>query len=318
MTRFLLTGFASEFSLRPLAAELVRLGHQAHAIDLADGPLTANSAPPGDGPLVLITSQHSLVTAHAFREHHRLAAPHYATPGQLRADVGASLLVYVPHDLLDPVLGSEVERLSVFDLFAAPDGDHWWARAHVPVVEAGWVGSLAASDTAPADVPLDRGVLFITDDGVVDARGGGDYLLRTYEQTLATGIAVKFAVWPTTEALSAPLARAGVPLVSPSLPAATVIEHAPLVASNGASSVLCEAALIGHRPIGIAHPDDRASLAAALRPINAIVCSDDEFSRHASQRRSPGAGIRRFDTAALLASIEHRLAQLTAGSGPTR
>lgn len=307
--RFVLTGFASELSLRPLEPLLRARGLPVRLVDLAEEPLTREAVPPGDGPVVLISSQHTSMSGSAYDHHFGFHAEHYAAPQALRDRIAADLLVYVPHDLLEPVLPQEVALLSVFDLFAAPDADWWWAAAHVATVDVGWIGHAVAPSAAPEDLPLEHGVLFITADNWVHAQGGGDFLLRSLAQTLASGIAVKLARWPGVEQLAGPLERAGVHVVDPATPASALIAAAPLVVCNAPSSVLAEASIVGHRPMCVMEPEVAAMFGGQLDAVDVLVCRDEAFTA-----RVPEAGRRavhppRFDVDRLLHAIDDALEQ---------
>ncbi len=305
--RFLLTGLAAELSLRPLERALRERGLPVALVDQADAPVTAASAPPGDGPLVLISSQHTLMTGAVYDEYCGIES-HYVSPQVLRRELAPDLLVYVPHDLTEPVLPAEIPLLRLFDLYAAPDADAWWASAHVPTVVCGWVGTAGPEDPRLAQAPLDRGVLFISSVRWLGQLGGGAFVLRALECTLASGIAVKLPVWPGLEPMSEQLERTGVPLLPPDLPTSAVVRHTPLVATNAPSSVLAEAALAGHRPICVLHPDGDAQFRGELGDVDVIACRDEDFPNRvgeAGRVRAPGPA---FDLDTLLAAIEARLA----------
>jgi hypothetical protein len=304
--RFLLTGLAAELSLRPLERALRERGLPVALVDLADAPISREAAPAGDGPLVLVSSQHTLMTGAVYDEYCGLRS-HYAAPQVLRRELRPDLMVYVPHDLTEPVLPSEIPLLRLFDLYAAPDADAWWARAHVPTVVCGWVGTAGPDDPRLAQAPLDNGVLFISSVRWLGQLGGGEFVLRALERTLASGIAVKLPVWPGLEPMRDALAGAGVPLVAPELATSKVVRQTPLVATNAPSSVLAEATLAGHRPICVLHPDGDAQFRGELGDVDVIACRDDEFPARvggAGRVREPGPV---FDLDALLAAIEERL-----------
>jgi hypothetical protein len=318
--RFVLVGYASEFALRPLARLLSERGLEAVTADLACVGLDGVVLPAGDGPLVLVSSQHFAMSGLAF-DRHLGVTTNCAPPQALREQIGAELLVFVPHDLLDVLLTAEVPVLSAFDLFAAPDGDFWWAAAHVPTVNTGWVGHALEPGVPPAGTPLDRGVLFTTADQWIHQQGGGEFLLRALEHTLASGIAVRMARWPGMETLAQPLRDAGVPLIDPDIPAGTLIAHAPLVVTNAPSSVLAEATLVGHRPMCVLDPSGDKWFAGRLDALDVVTCRDSEFAALAGdagriEHRSPG-----FDLDALLEAVDVELARRSsrwATGSPTR
>jgi hypothetical protein len=166
--RFLLCGYATEFVLEPMVAVLQSRGYEASALDFDTHSLGPDVMPPGTGPLVIISSQHALLTASAYDAVLRKETG-YEPPQLLRERLGAELLVYVPHDLLEPVVPQEVALLQVFDLFAAPDDRFWWAAAHVRTVEVGWARHIRPYPPVP---PVPDGILFIAGEDWFAERGG--------------------------------------------------------------------------------------------------------------------------------------------------
>lgn len=184
LPRYLLVGFASELSLRPLARALRESGFPVSLVDLAEAPVDRSSAPPGDGPLVLVTSQHLAMTGRAYDLYYGWST-HYVGPQALRERVGADLLVYVPHDLMEPVLPGEVELLRTVDLYVAPDHDSWWASHHVRTVVAGWVGTASWDEDKLRQAPLTRGVLFLAQVRWLEWMGGGPTTSSTRSRRLS-------------------------------------------------------------------------------------------------------------------------------------
>jgi len=304
--RYVLVGLGAELSLRPLAAALGRRGAPVSVVDLAESPADASVIPAGDGPLVLVTSQHLAMTGPVYDAHTHLSS-HYASPQVLRRRLGADLLVYVPHDLSESVLPGEVELLRTVDLYVAPDDDAWWAAAHVPTVVAGWVGTAWWDEAAIAEAPLSRGVLFVTQVQWLEMMGGGPYLLNALAQTLASGVAAKLPVWPGLEPLAEALADAGVPLIDPHLPAAAIARNTPLVVTNGPSSVLAEAAQAGHRPVCVLPVDADRDFAGQFGALDVALCRDSEFGevrRTAGVVRPAGP---RFDLTVFVDAVEDAL-----------
>lgn len=305
-TRFVLVGLASELSLRPLAAALSTAGYPTRVIDLAEEPANRDSLPAGSGPLVLVTSQHLAMDAQSYSAYVGFDS-HYAAPQELRHRLGADLVVYVPHDLKDPVLPTEIDLLQTVDLYAAASADEWWANAHVPTVNVGWVGTASDADVDLSGVDLSSGVLFLTFVQWLMSQGGGPYVLATLEHTLASGIAVKLPVWPGLESLSECLVNHGVPVIDAQISATAISRHAPLVVTNGPSSVLAEAALAGHRPICVLSPDAQIEFRGALDDLDVVRCGDAEFDAVRPQAGRVHAPAAPFDLAAFLEAVHTML-----------
>jgi hypothetical protein len=141
--------------------------------------------PVRDGPLVLVMSQHIAMAGQVYDTYFHMAT-HMASPQALKRAVGADLLVYVPHDLSEPVLSREVPLLPLLDLYVAPDASTWWATAHVATVVAGWVGSAGAERVSPPRRVLDRGVVFISSLNWLMSRRGGLFLVEALRRTPST------------------------------------------------------------------------------------------------------------------------------------
>lgn len=302
----MLVGAASEFSLRPLASALRARGLPVSAVDLAAAPADASAVPPGDGPLVLVTSQHLAMTGAVYDAYSDIST-HVASPQALAAALGADLLVYVPHDLADPVLPWEVSVLPVLDLYVAPDAAQWWAAAHVPTVVAGWVGAI---ETEAPDLPTEvseHGILFITSVRWLLKNLGGDGLVASMRNTLAHGFAVKLPEWPGVEELDAALRAAGACVLDPGTPASALIARAPLVATTSTSSLVAEAVLAGHRPVCVLPPGADAALTADLPLYDVVVCGDEDFpvaARTAGVVRENAAA---FDLDVFLGAVHEQL-----------
>lgn len=305
--RFLLVGLAAEMSLHPLAGALRARGVPVSAVDLADTAVDGSVVPPGDGPLVLVTSQHLGMTGAVYDAHVGLVT-HYVSPQVLRHQIGADLLVYVPHDLAEPVLPSEVPLLSGLDLYAAPDDDCWWARAHVPTVVTGWVGTAACVELrAPASAAADRGVLFLTQLMWLIQQGGAEFVLSRLERTLATGVAVKLPLWPGTAPISEALVEAGVEVLDPHLSASGLIRQTPLVLTNGPSSVLAEAAYAGHRPVCVLPEDGDREFAGQLAGLDLVLCRDADIETAVQAAGVVRPASRDFDVDLFLRAVDARL-----------
>jgi hypothetical protein len=307
--RFLLLGAASEFSLRPLAAALAARGLPVVAVDLAQEPVTASSAPPGDGPLVVVTSQHLAMTGDVYDAYSGIST-HVLSPQALKRVVGAELLVYVPHDLADPVLPWEVPFLPLLDLYVAPDESSWWARAHVPTVVAGWVGAADRGSIEPSQQVRERGILFVTSVRWIEANGGGARLVDGLRATLGHGLAVKLPDWPGMEGLDRSLREAGATVLDPRTPASALIAAAPLVVTTSTSSIIAEAVLGGHRPVCVLPDGADEALSADLPLFDVLVCRDEEFPAAVSGAGRVRGDAATFDLDVFLGAVRARLEAL--------
>jgi hypothetical protein len=307
--RYLLVGAASELSLRSLADELRRRDVPVALVDLAQEPVVPSNLPPGDGPLVLVTSQHLAMTGQVYDSYSAITT-HVRSPQALRMAVGADLLVFVPHDLADPVLDWEVPFLPLLDLFVAPDDSWWWVAEHVPVVVAGWVGSVGAERVAvPASV-VERGILFVSAVNWIKSCGGGRFLVDSLRSTLACGLPVKLPDWPGTEELEKSLRDAGAEVLDARLPASALIRSAPVVVTTASGSIVAEASLAGHRPICVLPPGGEAVFGKDLALYDVVVCSDDDITRAVPRAGVVRPGFGPFDLDLFLTAISEKLGSL--------
>lgn len=304
--RFLMVGVASELSLRPLAAELQRRGLAVSVVDMAVEPVGPASVPEGDGPLVLVTSQHVGLAGQVYDSYYDIDT-HVLTPQSLKVAVGADLLVYVPHDLADPVLTSEIPFLQLLDLYVAPDEATWWAATHVPTVVAGWAATAGTGGIAVPDEVRDRGILFVSAIKWLLSEGGGPFLVESLRRTLAHGMAVKLPHWPGVEGLESALRDAGAVVLDARTPASALIAKAPLVVSTAAGSIIAEASLAGHRPVCVLPPGGEHLFGGELAEFDAIVCRDEEFAEVLPRagRVRPGRGA--FDIELFLSAVDDQL-----------
>jgi hypothetical protein len=312
MTRFLLVGAAGELSLRPLADELRRRELPVTLVDLAEEPVGPENVPPGDGPLVLVTSQHLAMTGRVYDTYCAITT-HVLSPQALKVSLGADLLVFVPHDLADAVLEWEVPYLSLLDLFVAPDDSWWWVAEHAPVVVAGWVGSVGADHVQVPPSVSERGILFVSAVNWIKSQGGGPFLVEALRNTLAAGLPVKLPDWPGTEDLEKSLREAGAEVLDARLAASALIRQAPVVVTTASGSIVAEASLAGHRPICVLPPGGDAVFGKDLAPYDVEVCEDADFPKAVERGGVVRPGTGPFDTDAFLAAVAESLGSVPRG-----
>jgi hypothetical protein len=204
-------------------------------------------------------------------------------------------------------LQEEVGSLLTLDLYAAATADEWWASAHVRTVNVGWVGTASWDDELLASAPLSRGVLFLTQVDWLMSMGGGPFVVEAFDAVLQSGLAVKLPNASGYESIYQSLGALGVSVIDPTLPAAGVIHHTPLVVATGPSSVLAEASLAGHRPVCVLPPRSPAFFSRNLRGLDIILTDDPSFMN----TREAGGRIReaapRFDLDRFLSAVNETL-----------
>jgi|JI6StandDraft_1071083.scaffolds.fasta_scaffold105118_2 hypothetical protein len=243
---FLLTGFGSEYSLRPIARHLEESGIAVLAADMQTGPLP----PFPDKPTVLITSQHPSCSSAAFRLHWGQRPPYsnYIGPLEIMRDLRPACSVFVPHDLEAPIRPDELSYMSAFDIYCSPfprvnPALHRACR----VVQAGWVkhdhfDDLDADSKAAAKP---NGVFFLNQVISVLQAGGGEYLRANFPSMFSGELPVKLPSWPGCAELGENLRELGAKLIRTQAPSTKLIAASPRIYVNAPGSVIAEAWYVG-------------------------------------------------------------------------
>ncbi len=242
---FLLLGFASEYSLGPIAQLLRGTGEQVIEVDFS----VAGLPDLGDTEVILITSQHPARTAWIFRHGYGQASPYdrYLSPMECMRRLNVRCSVFVPHDLEQPVITDEIGYLSFFDFYCSPYEFNPGISLVCQPLCTGWVKhiDIDSGEFAHQSAASKNGVFFVN--RVVDLmrRGGAAHLLGEYAVAVDHEVPFKLPDWPGVIDIERELVQAGAKVISADTPSTQVIAHSVQIFSNASGSVLAEAAYLG-------------------------------------------------------------------------
>lgn len=242
---FVLTGFASEYSLEGIAGLLRDTGEDVVEVDFSQTQMPD----PGTRDVVLITSQHPARTAWMFRHDYGQAAPYdrYLSPMECIARLKVRCAVLVPHDLEQPIVPDEIGYLSFFDYYCSPYDFEPGLPVKCRTIHTGWAKHVEAGTTEfPHQSLVSRnGVFFVNKLMETLERGGARYLLDNFPFLAGAEIPLKLPRWPGVTELEATLERAGARVIPSTISSTHVISMSAQVLANAEGSVLAEAAYFG-------------------------------------------------------------------------
>jgi len=244
--RFILFGAQGEYVLQPLHAALQARGMRSIEIVAAPGrDAVAGIAALGahDGPTVLVTCAHILHDTVSMAEF--LHIPHYPPLLWVIDRLKPALTVYCPHDLGTPFLWDEQTYLHRIDLYLAATAAERALARQTAVEVVGWI----KLPTLPKN-PERRGRalwLCMSAESLI-AQIGAARTLAQYRPHLRPWCAMKLAPYDDCRPLETLFRDAGVPVVDCFAAPVEHVPHYDVVVSNGPSSVVREAAMLG-RPV---------------------------------------------------------------------
>jgi hypothetical protein len=200
--------------------------------------------------VVLVSCAHHLHDAVAMLDW--VGVPGALSLPELLARLRPDAKVFVPHDLGTPLLGDEVGYLQRFDLYlGALASERAWRR-YVDVEIVGWAKHLdaTAGDNAPAGAPAGRALWLFSDAETMCRADGAQRVFERLRPMVRPWCAMKFAPVQVTAGLERLLAGIGIAVVDASTPPPEAAAHFRIVVSNGDSSAVREAALLG-KPVFI-------------------------------------------------------------------
>lgn len=242
---FVLTGFASEYSLEGIGELLRQAGEEVVEVDFSLTELPNLGA----REVVFITSQHPARTAWTFRQSYGQAAPYnrYLSPMECMMRLKIRCAVLIPHDLEQPIIPDEIGYLSLFDYYCSPYDFEPGLPVKCRPIHTGWAKYVEV-DTAKfshQSLVSRNGVFFVNNLMETLKRGGARYLLDSYPFLVQAEIPLKLPRWPEVEDLEITLAQAGAKIVPSSTSSTRVIACAHQVLANAEGSVLAEATYLG-------------------------------------------------------------------------
>jgi len=188
---FLLTGFASEYSLEPLAMLLQHAGEEVIEVDFSQSGIPEI----GDREIVLITSQHPARTSWIFKLSYGNDSPYsrYLSPMECMRHLNVRCSVFVPHDLEQPIITDEICYLQLFDFYCSPYEFVPGISLLCQPLHTGWVKhvDLAKPEFAHLSLARKNGVFFVNQLVEVIRRGGATYLIQAFAIMIESQIPFK-------------------------------------------------------------------------------------------------------------------------------
>ena len=304
MADVVLSGVASEYVLGGLANYLRECGHRVFEFDFANfkGDALEILKSLDGGQCTYITSAHTNLTkvaaamlAPMFVNHY----PNYLSPLEILGILRPKQSIYIPHDLLSPFGGdnlNECRHLDLFDHIFSPFPDPalqavvgaqtrvhtagWIKHTRIspPVVDRNDIKSAAATRT---DAPT--AALFISMIEHLRWRYGEHGVVDYFKPLLGSNVLVKLPDWQGVDAIESIFANDTQCRVFPSTEnSVDLICQADVVICNGASSIHAEANLLG-RPTICLLDDEGVTAAEQQRKLKHLPC----VHFHDYRKRSP-------------------------------
>lgn len=306
--RFVFFGAEGEYVLGPLAQAMTARGFDCVEIVARpgfDAAAAITALPQHDGRTVLLTSTHFLHDTESMAEF--LGVPGYPSLPAVMERLRPDLLVYYPHDLSTPVLWDEHGYLHRIGLYLAATDAELALRRQVEVVPVGWIKLRPA--TAKAE-RRGRGLWLCMGTETVIRKVGARRTFDQYRPHLRDWCTMKLPPYANCRAMEDMLRAAGIAVIDCFEPPPAHVPHYELVVSNGPSSVVREAGLMGKPVFVVTHrdlfPQDylREMQDFADMPNVRFVPSLDDIP---AQLADVPARLRPFDEARAIAAILARL-----------
>ncbi len=244
---FVFYGVEAEYVLAPLCREMLRRGHECVEIFVKNGVDAEQSmrALPKGRPVALVTSAHFLQDGPTMAEHLGIG-------GCLSLLEAVALLapvatICVPHDLSSPLLPEEIPYLRLVDLWLGALDGELALRRYLEVEIVGWI---KYHEAAVEIARRGRAIWLFSD---VESRLHNSGLGKTFKRILPftrPWCSIKFAPNEIARPLERELRDAGVDVIDSTESAVAQALLFDAVVSNGDSSTVREAGLMG-KPIYI-------------------------------------------------------------------
>lgn len=236
-------GLAGEFVLGAVVKELRKRGWLCHEFDFIDHqalPRLSALVQSSRAPRIVLSSQHP---AYSMAHYAPLIkdASYIPTLSEVCAIVEPIRTFLFAHDLSDPMHSDEVQALREATALFVPTDGFWWLSRYTSVINAGWPKLIAGSALPPAErkiavLPTDVGTYTLLEPQV---------FARVFSGLSESAFAFKLPFFSKTDLLSDALeALGGVP-IDPKSSSIDVIQGHEIIISNGLSSIVTEAALLG-------------------------------------------------------------------------
>ncbi|MCE2574085.1 hypothetical protein [Komagataeibacter sp. FNDCR2] len=231
-------GIGCEYVLSPIAREGEKRGHTVVEIDMYDPDWRARAAALPQDEFILITSHHPYLDGWLHAKGFGIPADIESVAGFI-AQYRPLRSYFIPHDLAEPILPAELGAMAMFDGLLMPDDRAWFLNAYVPVTVVGWA-------KAQSGKPISTGrVVAMPSDVTWFLNQPPERFIDIYKYVLGPGVIVKFAQIHGIERLEAQAQALGATVISTSVDSTSVMAGAACVVTNGRSSIISEAAMLG-------------------------------------------------------------------------
>lgn len=248
---FLCHGARGEYVLAPIAEELRQ--RDLHVVEVVGGDVDVGAALrqvlPHEGRVVLLTSAHVMHDGPSMQD--LVGSPGCLSPLQVQAIADPVITVFVPHDLQTPILIEEMHYLSHLDLYLAATPEELMLRRKVDVELVGWI-----KRRDPASPPFERRgrALWLTMGMEIGVhRAGVQAKVDGVRPHIRDWCDIKLGPNDIVAELEQALRAEGASVLDRNLSAADLVPHYDVIVSNGPTSAVREAAMMGKPVFVLTH-----------------------------------------------------------------
>lgn len=239
--KVILHGYYTEYSLAPLESLLTSAGHEvfllnhsSQSIDLKQFESLILE------PCLVITSCHFISDKHHFRRIYPKLPSNIITPMEIfRLKSNNCKMIYIPHDLIEPIKWIEWPTSYVFDAILLPYPSLVPKYVKTKCIVFGWIKELNTSLAQEYDS------IFLPSNvsAALNSYGKETFYSR-YKDIFNAGIPVKLPEWPGQEQLESYLLQQGVNVIPSKTDSFSLMRGSSNIITNSLSSVAREAALL--------------------------------------------------------------------------
>ncbi|MFT7521982.1 MAG: hypothetical protein ACI9MC_004134, partial [Kiritimatiellia bacterium] len=248
---FVFHGARGEYFLEPMVEEFRK--RALNCIEVVGGKTdvakSLDKVLPHDGRVILITSAHIMHDGPSYED--LVGSAGCLSPIQVQALTQPVLTVYVPHDISTPFLVEEMFYIHHIDLYLAATEAELMLRRKVDVELVGWIKRLN-----PSEPPFEnRGrALWLTMGMEIGVhRSGVAAKIEAMSPHIRDWCDIKLGPNSVVDELEEQLRALGANVIDKYQSAADLVPHYDIIVSNGSSSVVREAAMMGKRVYILTH-----------------------------------------------------------------
>jgi len=244
---YLFYGFGGEYVLHELFLEFSRKFNciEIDALKIKNSKTIINKL--RSNKIVLVTSGHFLLNKSNFTDFYPNNNNFYSVL-ELISLLKPVKSVYIPHDLLFPLIANEKEYLNQFDLFLSPSEP--FTTLFSPIcntIEVGWIKYHVKKD--PIYAP--NLAVWLLSDFILHIKMGKEKSFEANYPILKQGVSIKFPLWSESSEFTNYYRKRGVHVFEASNNSCDVINEHKIIFANGVSSINAESYLLGKTTINI-------------------------------------------------------------------